>query len=396
MTENLKPPVFFIEDEFSYYKTQLMKPNDDILKVRLRKIEGIPNAVYQVINDEVFVFDKLVASLSPLEQELCESFFADTARSLVPSAMVTAAEAVRTWGIVPEPYEVVDLPEHGLIIRHTPFNARLPGAFANMDQVHQVLANVLLGGVQAGEGDFIYRGQPMILLEPLDPSLLPPRPTLKAGLHLISAGRSMLGERSFVLGFEPVDKALFKQLKRLDSSWYSDVVSIAPYVNDRVQQLWAMSSDCRLDTLNDSTDTVPEHDAQKVVDLRMLYPELDMLGGGTLYCQFDNFQRECRCIGRWSAERDDDFLFYLLGKVVDGSYEGLATNVSGRRMAYSLFTGSEADEAISIARDVNRYQTALSSLMHRVRSAIEFVANDKEEPERWKRGREVIVESDPF
>lgn len=163
-----QPPVVIL-DEFGYY----FGGRNDNLKEDLRKIDGVPNATYLVKGRQVFVFDKLVQLVEEHRKLQPGLPLADLARNLIAEATVSADEAVDTWGVVPEPYELADHSASGLMIRHRPFNARLPGTFQSKDGARDAFANLLLGGIQSGNGDFTYRGQPMTLCDPLDTALLP-------------------------------------------------------------------------------------------------------------------------------------------------------------------------------------------------------------------------------
>ncbi len=126
MTNDNKPPMVFL-DEFGYY----FGGSNDSLKEDLRKIDGVPNATYLVKDRQVFVFDKLVQLVNEHRKRQSDLPLSDLARSLIEEATVSTKEAVETWGVVPEPYEMAENPESGLMIRHRPFNARLPGTFCS-------------------------------------------------------------------------------------------------------------------------------------------------------------------------------------------------------------------------------------------------------------------------
>lgn len=204
-----QPPVVFL-DEFGYY----FGGRNDTLKEDLRKIDGVPNATYLVKEDgQVFVFDKLVQLVSEHRERQSDVSLADLARSLIAEATVSAKEAVTTWGIVPEPYEMAESTASGLMIRHRPFNARLPGVFQSKDGALDAFASLLLGGIQSGSGDFVYRGQPMTLCDPLDTALLPPRPAIQRVEEPENLGYTALRSVTYEPGFEPVSEALFDDVK---------------------------------------------------------------------------------------------------------------------------------------------------------------------------------------
>ncbi len=155
-TSTPQAPMVFL-DEAGYYFGGYY----DSLKEDLRKIDGVPNATYLVKDGEVFVFDKLVQLVEEHRKLQAELPLADLARSLIAEATVSAKEAVETWGVVPEPYEMAEHPASGLMIRHRPLNARLPGVFQSKDgALLDTFASLLLGGIQSGNGDFTTGASP--------------------------------------------------------------------------------------------------------------------------------------------------------------------------------------------------------------------------------------------
>ncbi len=382
--------VFF--DEAGYY----FGGQNDKIKEDLCKIEGVPNATYLVNGGQVFVFDKLVQLVDAKRVRNPDQSLADLARGLVAEATVPAKEAVETWGVVPEPYEMTESPSSGFMIRHRPFNARLPGTFQSKEDVQRAFANLLLGGVQSGNGDFTYRGQPMELCEPIDTALLPPRPVVRRAREPESSGYTYtaLGNVAYVSGFEPVSDALFNDVKERKTAWEKDSTLAARYAQDHVADLWAKAKTLRLETLNDPTDEVPEYEQENFADLRPFYPELSMLSDGSLYAWFDVYQVECHYINGWEANRDDGFLFYLLGKVAGRQYEQDTALAVGQWVAHVLLSGDSLDAAIVFGREAVLYDRALFSLARRVADVLRFLAKDKKETER--RGPPVRTMMDMF
>ncbi len=382
--------VFF--DEAGYY----FGGQNDGLKEDLRKIEGVPNATYLVNGGQVFVFDKLVQLVDAKRVRNSDQSLADLARGLVAEATVSAKEAVETWGVVPEPYEIVESPSSGFMIRHRPFNALLPGAFQSKEDVQRIFAHLLLGGVQSGNGDFTYRDQPMVLCEPLDTARLPSRPVVQPAGEPESSGYTYtaLGNVAYKSGFEPVSEALFDDVKEREAAWKQDVTRAARYKQDHVADLWAKAKTLRLETLNDPTDEVPEYEQEDFADLRPFYPELFMLSDGSLYAWFDAYHVECRYINGWEANRDDGFLVYLLGKVAGRQYEQDTALAVGQWVAYALLRGDSLDAAIAFGREAVLYDKALSVLARRIADALRFLAEDRGETER--RGPPVRTMRDMF
>ncbi|MEB8476675.1 MULTISPECIES: hypothetical protein [Acidithiobacillus] len=363
--------VFF--DEAAYY----FGGNNDGLKEDLRKIEGVPNVTYLVDNGQVFVFDKLVQLVDEHRKRQSDLPLADMARSLIAEATVSANEAVETWGVVPEPYEMVESPTGGLRIRHRPFNALLPESYLTKAAVQNAFANILLSSVQSGNGDFHYRGQPMTLCDPLDTALLPPRPVIQRVEESENLGYAALRSVAYEPGFEPVSEALFDDVKQREVAWKNDSTRAARYAQDHAASIWARAATLRLETLDDPTDEVPEYGQEDFAELRPLYPELPMLSDGALYAWFDVYQMECCYINGWTANRDDDFLFYLLGKVAGRQHEQDTAKDVGQWIAHALLRGDALDAALTFGRAAALYDCAISRLARRVADAIRFLAENK-------------------
>ena len=390
MTTSTPQAPVVILDEFGYY----FGGRNDNLKEDLRKIDGVPNATHLVKDGQVFVFDKLVQLVEEHRKRQPDLPLADLARSLIAEATVSAKEAVETWGVVPEPYELAEHPASGLMIRHRPFNARLPGTFQSKDGAQDAFASLLLGGIQSGNGDFTYRGQPMTLCDPLDTALLPPRPVIQRVEEPESLGYTALGHVAYESGFEPVSEALFDDAKEREAAWKNDSTRASRYAQEHVADIWARVATLQLETLDDQTDEVPEYGQEDFAELRPLYPELSMLSNGSLYAWFDVYQMECCYINGWTANRDDDFLFYLLGKVAGRQHEQDTAKEVGQWVAYALLRGDALGDALTFGRAAALYDSAISRLARRIADAMRFLAEEKKATELH--GRAITTMMDMF
>lgn len=255
-------PRVLVVDEYSNFFGGL----NDTLKEELRKVSGVPNATYLVNDGKVFVFDKLVHLVKERQKDQPDLPLADLARSLIAEATVSAKDAVEAWGVVPVPYETEKVPtkdigpldtqETGFLIRHRPFNAQLPGEFRDESDVKTTCANILLGGIHPGSGNFTYRGQAMTLLEPLDLTLLPERPAIQEGPTPESWGYTALANVGFEAGFEPVSEVMFNRVKELEAGWRANIARAAKHAQAQSAEVWAQAVDLRLEALNDPSDEV--------------------------------------------------------------------------------------------------------------------------------------------
>lgn len=355
----------------------LLSGIDDRLRDELRGIDGIPNATYLVTKGQVFVFDLLVRLVKQRKEREPQLALAEFARGLVSESMVSACDAVGVWGVVPEPFEVVEHGPQRWLIRHRAFGARLPGRFHSKPELDQALARLLLGERVSGVGDFTYDGQPMTLQDPFDPQLLPVRPSIASGLEPVGyAPFSALAGLQYVPGLEPLTMSLFTQIQLLDRSWGEEAAASAQHARQHAVDLWALSGALELDRLSDPESAAPEFEQEAVAELRQHYPELAALSDGSLYWYFDDFQEECCYISGWFAGRDDDFLMYLLGKVVDPLLKGDECLNAGRWMGSAALRGNGKQSAASIARVAHAYDLAIRTLARHVADATRFLASD--------------------
>jgi len=249
-------------------------------------------------------------------------------------------------------------------------------------------------GIHSGSGDFAYRGQPMTLCDPLDTSLLPPRPAIQCVREPEGLGYAALRSVSYESGFEPISETMFDDVKMREAAWKDDSIMAARYAQDHVAKIWMRAPTLLLETLDDPTDEVPEYGQNDFAELRLLYPELPMLSDGSLYAWFDVYQSECCYVSRWTAKRDDDFLFYLLGKIAGRQYEQNSSKEVGQWVSYALLRGDALDTALAFGQAAALYDSAISSLARRIADAMRFLTDDKKATELH--GRPITTMLDIF
>jgi len=350
-------PANIIVDEAGYYF-------GDGLQEVLRQIDGIPNATYVVKDNGVFVFDKLVHLVRDRRKAGSGQPVDELARELVAKAIVSAKEAVDVWGIDPYPYRV-DV----MTIWHHSFNAELPVVFESKKDLHDALASLLVGGVIPGRGDFMYRNQPMLLRDYMGVKRLPPRPVIHCN-EAFSLDDAVLRGMEYKSGFTPISPVLFDKVNELEMAWVSDSQQAIRHAKKHAASLWARASEFGLEAL--SGDVVKRQE-QDCMTLRELYPELSMLSDDALFSWFDSYQFDYHRNNHWTPNRDDDFLFFLLGNTDAPQFDPIV----GQWMGYALLQGDSLSEAVVFARSANMYDVALSSLVHRIANAMQFLAEDE-------------------
>lgn len=347
---------------------------DDHLKEELRALECVPDATYQVVQERVFVFDKLVEQVKRARAR-ADMDLPALARSLIPAAIINAREAIDA-GIVPVPYELNELPGGGYAIRHRPFNATIPIELADRDTAHDALARLLVGGVLEGSGEFTFGGQAMTLCEPLSVASLPSCPELPPPGQGASGGYTALGFKTFVDGLAPLPRAIFEQVKSLEAAWRASSEQAALTAERAAGRAWARLAAMELAPLRAYFGEVHVDDHLALASLRTLYPELRHLTDGALYWWFDAYQLECCFISGWTASRDDGFGFYLLGQLASGKREGEYAATVGRWSGYALLRGDSDLAALDFGRACALYNTALAGLARRVADAVDYLGRE--------------------
>lgn len=287
---------------------------------------------------------------------------------------MTAEEATTAHGVVPTPYRL-DESVGGIRIRHRPFNALLPGVYADIDGARKALATLLLGGVLAGEGEFEYRGQPMTLQAGFDLSALPARPTLDVSAGSVSAGYGSLPD--FHDGLPPLSADIYASLKASFDAWCGDKSAATALVMAGADDLWRDVAGYGIATLNDPASEVPDYLADDAAELRRLYPELSMLNDGSLCDWFDSYSSDCSMVRGWTPFRDDDFLFYLVGAVATAPNKPSSeARDAGMLAGFALLRGRTVHEALDFGASASRYDTAIRSMAVRAREAVAFLVED--------------------
>lgn len=367
-----------ILDEYGYYAFNGLA--HDALREVLREREGIPNAVYQVEGDLVFVFEKLVKLVveqQPQATELPPAELTALALSLLPNAYVTPAEAVQHWSILPRHYGLLKLPSGEVKIKHNGFGAVIPGEFATEEAAQPVLITLLMGGIQPGSGDFVYQGQAFTWCSPVEMGSLPEQPVLEPVTDLSADTYVTLQGTAYEPGCEPLSEPVFEQLRSRDIEWKQQRAQLMRGCKQQAEWTWIQLSAMDLSPLQRDMDAVPDYGLDDYQELRSLYPELSSLSDATLYYLFDDFQSECYFNNGWSASRDLDFLFFVLGKLANPQLDGDCAKEYGQWVAAALAQGQTRTEALVFAEKAQRYHAAHCALTYHIHQVMSFLRDAK-------------------
>ncbi|MGL9585668.1 hypothetical protein [Escherichia coli] len=341
---------------------------DDVLRDRLRSIDGIPGVSYQVNGENVFVFEKLVQLVKQNANNLAQAI------DLVPKASMAAEEAIDKWSIFPEPYTRETNNDHSQAIYHPYLNAYLPRIYPDRDTCNADAARLLLGNLIEGEGDFVYQGQSMSLREPFTLGRLPPRPDWDVPVSRNVDVYTHLWNTDFVSGFAPITESLFNEVKSTEWEWNHAIAATSAYMGnpDCIASLWARTGELGLDQLELKFWEFDEQDPKYNPQFQALYPELSMLSPATIQAAYDEY-----CESMWEyPERCDDFLYHLIGSTVRSDTFHRPPDKTGRLIAHALLEGASIDDARHFGIQAQMFDTALSRLAYQVSVAMKFVARD--------------------
>ncbi len=370
---------------------KLLNNNDDALKERLRSIEGIPDASYKVKDGHVFVFDKL---LQMVKQKIKDGQLRDSDLSsgeileLSKGAWISAEEAIATWGVIPRSYQT-EQHDGEYTIHHSHLFSAIPQKYTTLAELNVALTKLLVGDTLEAQGkaDFSYKGQPLQLKKSFDLKSLPEKPVFDIANLPISPTDQLFSSSNFfdaeyIEGFSIFSREDFQTLISLASEWREIKNKISNAIS--MNNIWAMAINYNLSILNAQV----KHDAKldteekyNVGILRQLYPELTTLSDTALFMQYDCFESYLRytetCSCCWSPEREDDFLFHLIGQL--GSTSELEATKARDLGMYMLFQGQEGipeDTAIQTGLNALEYGSALTTMEWEIACIMRYLAND--------------------
>ena len=367
----------------------------DNLKEILRKVDGVPNATYLVKDGRVFVFENLLRLFREALLETPDSDVRVVVKSLISQAWVSPLDAVINGNVIPYPYLLERLEgDDRCVIRHDPFNATIPCVFESQEIARQVLAELLVGNTYGSGGSFIYKGQSLALCDPITTDFLPPRPDIEP-LGQLSPGQffyTNLVGCDFLEGFDPLTYPLFEQVKQLESSWMAAMGNLLRAAEFRLSNGFSVMN-LPLSQLNDPLLKVSESMKADCNQLRTVYPELSAISDGALFNWFESFMSQRRFVRTSLPERNESFLFYLFGKVVDLNLDDLKAEEIGMIVADAIIRGESLDLALDLGRLCSRYSEAIGKLAFRISKAICFLREESESETRSK-GRPIMPFSD--
>jgi len=392
-------------DEFAYY---CFGANKDELIAKLRSMPNVPPVTYLVRDGKVFVFDALV-SLVERGVVSFEDIDESKVDALLPRAWVSPEEAVETWKVTPLGYEMV-VPQGtakgvdsdaGITIQHSALRATLPGVYANEADARKALAKRLVGEVLPGPGDFVFQGQAMTPNVALDVQSLGEQPTVfppHSDFQPESFKRfHTLSRVAYVNDSGILSESDFDVLVREHHRW-NDVTSAAFAVaRDSVQQLWRHVFAFRFETLAVDAPAIDPQDTYRLEELaeaRSSFPELWMLTGAQLLTLVDEFVVDALGDRKSSYLRNDDLIFYLIGKLAAPEHftAGERADV-GRFATFAMMEGFPISDAMSLAISWMDYERRLLPMARQVNAMMTYLADVQTQPNGTGRSVRTVSES---
>ncbi|WMD24054.1 hypothetical protein RAS12_30955 (plasmid) [Achromobacter seleniivolatilans] len=369
------PPFPIFRDEFWDEEAR-----ESALTEWLCGLKMVPSVRYFVHSGRVFVFKKLLGLAADFRGLTDSLPPADKVAEWVHECMLSPLEAVRDWGVVPEPFFVSRNRE----IVHRELNASVPGSFVDQDAMNTALATLLSGDVAPGTGEFMFRGQTLNLVDPVRATDLPPFPAVlrhdHAGAQDSNDTRAQT-TTAFVAGFSPVTAQSYAELQRESARWTSARQIAFRVAQDNVGSLWASEApQMRWDAKG--FDAQDWHDPNAAAALRGFFPELTAMSDVELYYAFDAFREAVYTSRGWEPDQDPAFMWFMLAKAHGCA---LARDQSeddidlGKWAVYARTVGAATSDIPTLCAEAVRYGKALSSMVCRVDAAMAFVRDAAED-----------------
>ncbi|MEX9785665.1 hypothetical protein [Providencia manganoxydans] len=336
----------------------------DNLRKMLRAIDGIPSVQYLVKNGQVFVFEKLVSLMSSETSPEPQK-----AMALLEQAYVTPMQAVTDWKIVPYPFEVIGNGNYW-VLHHTKFDAVIPKKFDALTQLHEAMADLLLGRSITPDASELMEPNLFYFEKQVYKSIVRladlPADPLADWDDMTADSIEMLAVEQYLPGHPLLTEIVFTGIKEVTGKWQGklDWMHCAAEHDD---QAISSISFLPLDRLSAdyATTWVPEEDdKQVIVALRGHYPELAEVSDVALYFLYDEFQMACNQVSGAEPSRDIDFLFYAAGTALGVDDEGIAIRDAGKISVYLLSENTPTEVLAQkiqeyVARDKSLRQLAL-------------------------------------
>lgn len=346
-----------VTDELhSMFNDQASKDN---LRMILRAIDGIPGVQYLAKDGKVFVFEKLVSLMSSETSSEPQK-----ALALLEQAYVTPMQAVTDWKIVPYPFEVIGNGNYW-VLHHTKFDAVIPKKFDSLVQLHEAMADLLIGRSITPDASELMEPNLFYFEKQVYKSIVSladlPTDPLAEWDDMTADSVEMLAVEQYHPGHPLLTEIVFTGIKEVSGKWQGklDWMHCAAEHDDQAISSISFLPLKRLSAEYATTWEPEEDDKQVIAALRGHYPELADVNDVALYFLYDEFQMACNQVSGAEPIRDTDFLFYATGTALGVDDEGTAVRDAGKIAVYLL---SENTPAEVLAQNIQEYVARDKSL----------------------------------
>ncbi|HBV4911684.1 TPA: hypothetical protein MDZ54_004763 [Klebsiella pneumoniae] len=389
----------------------------------LKKIDCVPDVQYKVDGEQVFVLDKLVSLLKTLElpSDPIErrNVVSQAVLAAMPDAYLSAIEAVTSWEIKPESYEI-RLVDGAYIVWHKAFNSFIPVTFSSLESARLALADLLTGkniptqydtmNKSGGVKTFMqparseHRGSPSVVTSYLYsfagqvlqqdknentefnfsfseirgffPFNSRPEDVPESSLH---------SGDSFQDGFPLISREHYQNLLKQSAAWFFDSEKaeneVNNYFSDENSWFGLLSAFDLSDSHISKGWQLNDEDQQTINTIRHFFPELSSFDDAVLYDNYQCFMADVRCMrsfDRSDIYRDEEFLFYILGvHSMAGVPEELQISDKvniGFIAAYFYSIGLTVREAIGKAKNYARITRNIHRVMWDCKKAFSYIS----------------------
>ena len=133
------------------------------------------NLGYVTDGQSILVFEKLanlLNSRSEIESITTNDGLArqrPTVLEMLQESTISPKRAVQEWRIGHPSYYIDSSESEKIVIRHALLDSQIPVIFDNLLQAQEALAELIMGRIIPGAGDFVYFGQPLLVTKMDEP-----------------------------------------------------------------------------------------------------------------------------------------------------------------------------------------------------------------------------------
>lgn len=359
---------------------------------RIRSVPGVPNRVYIIDGDKMFLFSVLEQLVKDAKIDLADPSTEIDAQILAvePGAWVSVHEGVVSHKVDPYPYKIERHDDGVWRIEHIPFRSLIPQDYASEREAREALVGLMYEPIPAAEGkviDFEYKGQGYTNRPACRLADLPPCPDLSSMMDLNRARTIRLPTIApFEEGF--VSQVEYSEVTTAYSNWRDVSSTIPSGIKALHEQCWKLAPAVTFERAEVAI-LAEDHFADDVADamksldrLRELYPEMGSMSDKGLCLAFQSYVQN----GLFNAEkltvRHSGFLFYLIGLGCPNSDNPYSRESYGLIYMANFLLSKDDEEALRFYAQWRAYDKTLDRAFYRLNSVMAFLRRAEDGPIR--------------